>query len=177
MKYFHAMTKKTRVFVVLGISGAALLGMLVFGSSTLHDPLSTHEHLITIQHDTVVYLGDDKKQFNVQLADTPEKMRKGLSGTSQLQEDEAMLFVAETPGLECFWMKDMYYSLDILWFDADKKLTHIERDITPESYPKNYCADQPASYVLEVRNGTAHQLGLEIGDTFDMLQSATDSTL
>lgn len=104
------------------------------------------------------------KQFNVQLADSNAERQQGLSGQPGLAANEGMLFVFEGPGIECFWMKDMRFSIDILWFDEAKRLVHQERSVAPQSYPRTFCPDKPSRYVMEVQAGTAARLGIEQGD-------------
>lgn len=102
--------------------------------------------------------------FNVMIADTPEKRIKGLSGVSSLASGEGMLFVFPEPGLHGFWMKDMLFSIDILWIGADKRVVHIEEGVLPESYPSVFTPLVPASYVLEVSAGIAEEKNINIGD-------------
>jgi uncharacterized membrane protein (UPF0127 family) len=106
--------------------------------------------------------------FNFEVADTSIERERGLSGRSPLADTDAMLFVFEQPDKHCFWMKDMKFSIDILWFDADKKLVYEKRGATPESYPENFCSDVPAKYTVEVTTGVAEKNQLKIGDKLDI---------
>jgi uncharacterized membrane protein (UPF0127 family) len=100
------------------------------------------------------------RDFNALVADTEKEREHGLSGTPQLAPDEAMLFVLDGPTRACFWMKDMRYNLDILWFDSDKHLTHDVVNVSPSSYPNTYCPPRDAKYVLEIVGGTLRQLNV-----------------
>src|SRR5690348_9141485 len=69
--------------------------------------------------------------FTVTVADTPAVRAQGLSDTPSLAKNHGMLFVFQTPDRACFWMKDMRYNLDILWFDANNKLVKLENNLSP----------------------------------------------
>ncbi len=101
------------------------------------------------------------KIFKVDVADNPEAHSRGLSGRSGLGEDQGMLFVFDKPAVHCFWMKDMSFDIDILWFDKSNKLIYQERNVSPSTYPgQRFCPDKQAKYVLEVKAGTAESLDL-----------------
>ncbi|HEY0908385.1 MAG TPA: DUF192 domain-containing protein [Candidatus Paceibacterota bacterium] len=102
--------------------------------------------------------------FKAIVADTPASRERGLSGSKPLASDEAMLFVFEIPDDVGFWMKDMNYSIDIVWLDANMKVIHIEKDVAPETYPTVFYPEGAALYVLEFSAGTADRIGLKLGD-------------
>lgn len=108
------------------------------------------------------------QMFNLELADTPDLRIKGLGNHPPLGEKEGMLFVFEYPGRECFWMKDMHFSIDILWFDASKRLVHQEREVSPSTYPHNFCPPLDALYVLELEAGSASELQLQTNDQLEL---------
>lgn len=84
---------------------------------------------------TIVRLGDGI--FTAQIAQTDKERIKGLSGSVQLSDSQAMLFVFDGDGEHPIWMKDMHYAIDIVWLDADKKVVHMAHDIPPQSYPED----------------------------------------
>jgi uncharacterized membrane protein (UPF0127 family) len=57
----------------------------------------------------------------------------------------------------------MGFPLDIIWTDADKKIVTIEEDVQPDTYPKSFCPDQLALYVIEVNAGVSKRAGLVEG--------------
>ena len=63
---------------------------------------------------------------------------QGLSGKSQLAQDQGMLFVFAQPGKYYFWMKGMNFSIDIIWIGEDMKVIYIKKDARPELYPETY---------------------------------------
>lgn len=104
------------------------------------------------------------QDFRTDMADTPAKRQQGLSGRETLERDEAMLFVFEEDGYHAFWMKDMKFSIDMIWLDESMAIVHIERNVSPSSYPNTYKSPEPARYVLEVQAGTADRLNLQAND-------------
>ncbi len=105
----------------------------------------------------------DKVAFSVSIADTPDERRQGLSGTPALGTYEGKLFIFDETAKHGIWMKDMNYALDILWFDENFTLIHIEENVTPETFPKVFAPREPARYVLEINAFSARTLGLELG--------------
>lgn len=103
--------------------------------------------------------------FHTEVADTDTTRQQGLSGRDSLQDKEAMLFVFEKADKRCFWMKDMKFSIDIVWLDASKKVVGIKENATPASYPDNFCYDN-SQYVVEFIAGTADELNLKTGTQF-----------
>ena len=80
-----------------------------------------------------------------------------------LTEGEGMLFVFETDDLHSFWMRDMLFSIDILWIAMDGTVVHIEPSVSPDSFPQTFTPPTPARYVLEVPAGFATEHGIEVG--------------
>ncbi|HEV8590954.1 MAG TPA: DUF192 domain-containing protein [Pyrinomonadaceae bacterium] len=103
----------------------------------------------------------------VAIADSEMERARGLSGLSGLAEGEGMLFVFESAGLHAFWMKDMLFSIDILWIAADGTIVHIAPSVSPDTYPQSFIPPTPARYVLEVRAGFATEHGIEVGSKVD----------
>ncbi len=106
----------------------------------------------------------DDEQFTVEVADEPIEQQKGLSGRKTLDSRSGMLFVFDVPAQQCFWMKDTLIPLDMLWFDESYKLIHIEQNVQPDSYPKNFCPNTDAKYVVELSAGSTARNNLKIGN-------------
>src|SRR3989344_8005153 len=68
----------------------------------------------------------------VEVADTVAKQIQGLSGRASMKNNEGMLFVFKEEAIQSFWMKDMQFSLDILWIDENKIIVGIERNVSPD---------------------------------------------
>ncbi len=105
----------------------------------------------------------NKDRVNVELADTPAKRARGLSGRKSLAADKGMLFIFPQADYHSFWMKEMRFPIDIIWLDTNWKVVDIRGNLQPESFPASYAPSQPALYVLELPAGTAAKRGVEIG--------------
>jgi uncharacterized membrane protein (UPF0127 family) len=101
------------------------------------------------------------KAYTLLLADTEAERKRGLGDRKSLSQNEGMLFVDEQQGRQCFWMKDMRFAIDIIWVDNDKRITAIERNLDPSSYPQTYCAE--GQYVIELNAGEAGKNNLKAG--------------
>lgn len=97
-------------------------------------------------------------------ADTVAKRAKGLSGRTGMPADRGMLFVFENPSDDCFWMKDMQFSIDIVWLDASRTVLKTAERVAPETYPERFCPSSPALYVLELQAGAVSAAGIQTGD-------------
>lgn len=100
---------------------------------------------------------------HARVADTEPVRQKGLSGTKSLGDNEAMLFVFDNPGRWGIWMKEMHYNIDIVWLNESKKVVSIERDVSPETYPRVFLPQSDALYVVELPAGFAAKNGLGVG--------------
>lgn len=100
----------------------------------------------------------------VTVADTPETRAQGLGGREGLAPDEGMLFVFDEDGYHTFWMKDMRFSIDIVWLSALGSVVDIEEHVSPESYPATVSPDTPSRYVLELPAGYVGRHSVERGD-------------
>lgn len=100
--------------------------------------------------------------LRVELADTPEKMTRGLMDRQSLPQDQGMLFVFAQPGRSPFWMKNTYIPLSIAFIGTDGRILHIE-DMQPltETFhtpPMDY------QYALEVNQGWFRAHNVTVGD-------------
>ena len=115
-----------------------------------------------------------EKAILVELADTQETRNKGLSGRDGLGEDQGMLFVFETQDVSpAFWMKDMKFSIDIIWIN-DGKVVLISKEVpapaadTPDRSLPLYTPESVVDYVLEVSAGSSDKNGISVGDGVDL---------
>ena len=104
------------------------------------------------------------KTLTVEVVETKYLLEKGLSGHKPLLSDEGMFFVFQAPQKYGFWMKDMTFPIDIIWLDSNYKISHIEKNVKPETYPKVFYPETDSKYVLELQAGQSEILNLKIGD-------------
>ena len=117
--------------------------------------------------DHQVVIGSSR--INVELAQTPEARAQGLSGHKPLADNEGMLFIFDKPGMYGFWMKDMLFAIDIIWLapsevEGISKIVHMEKNISPNTYPKVFAPKEYTQYVLEVNAGIAEKNNWAVGD-------------
>ncbi len=112
----------------------------------------------------------DETDIPVELAESSEERIKGLSGRASLDAGTGMLFVFEKAERLRFWMREMEFSLDIIWISAGCQVVDISENVpapepgTPLADLPRYSPDAPAKYVLEINSGEAAALGLGVGD-------------
>lgn len=105
--------------------------------------------------------------LDLEIADTQEKRIKGLSDRDNLRENTGLLFIFEKEGMHGIWMKNMNFPIDIAWLDKEKRIVHIEGNISPETYPKIFTSDKPSLYVLETESDFFSKNKIEIGHLVD----------
>ena len=103
-------------------------------------------------------------RVSVTLAQTPAEQERGLGGRDSLGQGEGMLFVFPQDGAYAFWMKDMRFSIDIIWLDSYGKVVYVVPDLSPATYPRSYASPTPARFVLEVPAGWAAAHQVRVGD-------------
>ncbi|MFW6155262.1 MAG: DUF192 domain-containing protein [Planctomycetota bacterium] len=104
--------------------------------------------------------------FTVELADTPERRRLGLSGRPSLAADRAMLFVFPESRVRSFYMRECYFPIDVAFLDADRtilNLTTMAVEVAPSRPSRLYRSDAPARYVVEAVGGTWDRIGAAPG--------------
>lgn len=104
--------------------------------------------------------------FSTEFATDDGSREHGLMMRTKLPADHSMLFVFPDSEPRWFWMKNTLVPLDILYFDADRKLVSMQLDVPPcKADPcPSYPSDAPARYVLELAAGTARTIGAQTGD-------------
>jgi uncharacterized protein len=108
----------------------------------------------------------DSQEVSVEIADTQFSRAQGLSGRSVLENGTGLLFVFDSPEMPGFWMKDMNFPIDILWFDEEKKLVDTTEGFLPESFPESVYPSIPVLYVLETNINEFEDLDSLIGKRF-----------
>lgn len=107
-------------------------------------------------------LNIDGRCVELERLETNQQRLKGLSDRDFLSPNTGMLFSYNNPATECMWMKDMRFSIDIIWLDESQVISKIERNVAPETYPQSFCQDN-TMYVIELNAGDAERLGLQTG--------------
>jgi hypothetical protein len=106
------------------------------------------------------------QRFTVELATDEASRVHGLMMRTTLAADHGMLFVFPDTAARGFWMKNTLIPLDILYFDADRRLVSMQLNVPPcKADPcPTYPSHAAARYVLELSAGTAHRIGAKMTD-------------
>lgn len=113
----------------------------------------------------VAQIGSEKIQLEV--AQTPEELAKGLKFRKQLPQNTGMLFeLGKSVEKAPFWMKDVHIPLDIL-FLQDGVVKTIVQSAPPCSKEscKIYYSTEPVHQVLELSAGSVARMGVKEGAT------------
>jgi uncharacterized protein len=117
----------------------------------------------------------------VDVPTTSEEAQKGLDIKDHLNENQGMLFIYEEPGKPRFWMYGMKFPIDIVWFDKDKNVVHIEHNLQPcitnpynllsfiptTLFCPSYSPEKDALYVLETTAGFYQRHNVKVGTHMD----------
>lgn len=124
---------------------------------------------------TSIYRGETSidlngHQIKVEIADTPAKQARGLSGRESLAENFGMLFIFFEPKVQRFWMKDMKFPIDIIWIsqtaDGDRVVGFVENAPVPvsENNLEIFSSPENVDKVLEINAGLVKKWGIKVGD-------------
>lgn len=104
--------------------------------------------------------------IKVEVVDTPWAQYQGLSNRSSICATCGMLFIFPDRKIRDFVMRDMKFSLDIIYI-SNGEIIKIDANLPPEgSQPQNiYSSGSAADKVLEVRAGFCEKNGIRVGDS------------
>jgi len=78
-----------------------------------------------------------------------------------------MLFVFESPDLQCFWMRNTPLPLSIAFIADDGSIVNIA-DMAPQT-DDAHCSARPVRYALEMSQGWFEAHGIQAGNRIDGL--------
>jgi hypothetical protein len=108
----------------------------------------------------------DGELVRVEVADDPIARIRGLSGRDGLDEGTGMLFDFGEPQQVSIWMKDMRFSIDILWIE-NGEIVWVVQDAPPPTDGERVASFTPAvaaTHVLELPAGFVRKHNVEMGD-------------
>jgi uncharacterized membrane protein (UPF0127 family) len=105
--------------------------------------------------------------FRVEVADDSVTQMRGLSGRERLPEENGMLFVLDPLEDTLFWMKDMNFSIDIIFFDEKRTIIGIKENFQPCLSCEYLEAPGGTAYALEINAGLVRKFGIDVGDTIE----------
>lgn len=143
-----------RIFLVLFALGSIFVAVLFLSF------FSSNKATVTLPDGFVV---------QAELMRTPKEHARGLSGRKILEEGQGMLFVFPEPAPHSFWMKDMRFSIDIVWLLKEKVVFVVERASLPtsEGIP-TFRPEVLADHVLELPAGSVEAHGIQVGTNLEL---------
>ncbi|MED4531935.1 DUF192 domain-containing protein [Metabacillus fastidiosus] len=109
--------------------------------------------------------GEREIRLTVQVADTQEKIEKGLMFVEKLPENEGMLFMFSEKTYGGFWMKNTLIPLSIAFLDSDGKILKIlDMDPCKEEECPAYDPELSYHYAIEVNLGWFKKNLIKEGD-------------
>jgi uncharacterized membrane protein (UPF0127 family) len=108
-----------------------------------------------------------------EVVSTPEKAHLGLGQRQSLAEGRGMLFLLPIRGIQAFCMRDMHFSIDIIWID-DGRVVGIQPELSP-SDKNTFFSPVPLQEVLEVPGGFAQRHGIKVGDPVVVMEPPAGS--
>ena len=151
----------SRAQILIPITIAAFIVGIV---GVLTIPSESKLHSVDFKKGTIKL---DNVVLNVQVADTDATRTRGLMFQSQLPYDKGMIFVFDDEQVIPMWMLNMQFSLDVIWFDGNGNVVHIEKNADPcksalETMACTYknAEGKKAKYVLEVTSGFVDKFGI-----------------
>lgn len=149
LRHPTAMQTAIKWFFICGM--LAVIGGAIFYAFRSMSPKTEMLHL-------------NKTMLRVEIADDEDSRRRGLSGRLGIDENYGMLFVFDATDRHQMWMKDMNFSVDMIWINERKRVVHVQYNVKPDVEPyEKYSPTVPARYVLEVKAGVAKRAGATVG--------------
>jgi hypothetical protein len=112
---------------------------------------------LEIEHD------GGRDSFRIWVADTSARQEQGLMWVREMAPDHGMVFPLIPPRVMYMWMKNTYLPLDMLFYDSQGRITHIEENTTPLSEDIIESGSVVAG-VVELLGGEVARRGIKRGD-------------
>ena len=110
--------------------------------------------------------------YDVEVADTTDERTLGLMNRDSLDENKGMIFVYDKEVVPAFWMKNMEFPLDMIFFDKNLKVVDFFQNVPPcaTDVCPHYIPSTGSQYILEVNSGTVNKLNVQRGDLAEYVQ-------
>jgi len=104
------------------------------------------------------------KVLYLEVAETPEELKKGLMFRESLPESTGMLFVFPREDYLSFWMRNTYIPLSIAFLDSRGVIVDIQKMKPLDEKP--HISRKKASLAIETNEGWFQKNNIHPGDTF-----------
>ena len=102
-------------------------------------------------------------KIDIEIANTDSERALGLMFRDKMKENQGMLFIFDNEDYRSFWMKNTILPLDMIFVNADFKITNIRKHTKPYDLSQ-YTSTKPAKYVVEVNAGFTDKYNIKPGD-------------
>jgi uncharacterized protein len=109
-----------------------------------------------------VFLQAGIHRIKAEVAQTPLERSRGLMLRQSLQANSGMLFLFESAGQHCFWMKNTLIPLSIAFLEDDGTIVTLA-DMQPHD-ETSHCPAKPVRHALEMDQGWFKTKGIKQGD-------------
>lgn len=112
----------------------------------------------------------ENKTFNLAIVTTEKEKQIGLSTQKSINNNQAMLFLFDTPSYYSFWMKDMKFPIDILFINKDK-IVDIYTNLKPfkeNETPIIVTPKESSDKVLEIKAGLSEKYNFKKGSKVEI---------
>lgn len=108
------------------------------------------------------------QEIEVEIVKGALAQSRGLSGRTDLAENQGMLFIFKTAAPRHFWMKEMKFPIDIIWIKGEQVIGFEENALPqPGAASRDlriYSSAEPADKALEMKAGSIRRLGISPGN-------------
>jgi uncharacterized membrane protein (UPF0127 family) len=150
---------------LLLLASAALVqgGFMASGLAQMGKPITAPQPTLPTEKLVIVTKDGKRRDFNVEMALTPEQQEIGLMFRPTVAPDGGMLFDWGHPQESQMWMKNTVASLDMVFINADGTIRSIIENAVPQSLAV-LDSHGPVRATLELAAGTTARLGIMVGD-------------
>lgn len=120
------------------------------------------------------------EEYQLEVAQDEATRTKGLMGRTEIASDGGMLFIFPTSQVRSFWMGNCVVDIDIMFLDANGRITAIhtmktedpQRDDESESAYQGrmpgYSSVYATQFAIELRAGSIQRLGVDVDDKIEL---------
>lgn len=144
------------IAVILGLIISAMHPFKIVTATPVYPNAGLETRLITV--------GSSK--LMVEVAATDAEQKQGLSDRSSLGREAGMLFPLIDPSQDGFWMKDMKFPLDFIYFE-DGRVVETKENVQVTPIPIPFFPNEAVDAVLEVNAGFVKAHNIKVGDLSD----------
>ena len=104
--------------------------------------------------------------ITIEVSETETERVRGLAGRESIPKNHGMLFIFPESDYHAIWMKGMLFSLDVVWLNRHSEVVHIEKNISPNTFPKSFRPSKQSRYIIEFNAGFTTKNSVKVGDRF-----------